>query len=378
MNEFLDILASSVKENSFVKLTLSKPAKKQSDLRNVYVKGVTLKGLPHYSFTYRHQTKDIVKNFPEGDWLEQLKSSMREFQVATLWTTDEEITFRTSKKGVTHLSRKKSVGQIVSDVHDRSKQLLASLDEKYLQLLGVSDREGKLIPRMADKYRQINKYLEILDGLVSDKEWNEKIRIVDMGSGKGYLTFALYSHLTHALKYNVEMTGVELRKELVTLCNEIAGQCSFHGLSFAESTIEGYEGGATDILIALHACDTATDDAIAKGIESGAQLIVCAPCCHKQIRKQLKGKSFDSPVLKYGIYKERFFEMVTDTLRALFLEMHGYKTNLFEFISSEHTNKNIMLTAVKSDSVDRDRASVRFDELKREYGIEYHYLEKLM
>ncbi|MGE0589067.1 MAG: SAM-dependent methyltransferase [Cyclobacteriaceae bacterium] len=378
MNEFLDILSSSTKNNSFVKLTLSKPVKKQSDLRNVYVKGVTLKDSPHYSFTYHYQTKDIVKNHPEDGWIDELKSSVSEFQVATLWTTDEEITLRTSKKGASHLSRKRSVGQVVSDSHDRTKQVLALLDEKYLQLLGVSDREGKLIPRMSDKYRQINKYLEILDGLVKEKEWQEPIHVVDMGSGKGYLTFALYNYFTQILNYKVEMTGVELRQELVNLCNTIASQCNFHSLRFEESTIEGFNGKDTDILIALHACDTATDDAIAKGIQSGAQLIVCAPCCHKQIRQQLKGKSFDSPLLKYGIYKERMFEMVTDTLRALFLEMHGYKTNLFEFISSEHTNKNIMLTAVKSDSIDRNRAASRFDQLKKEYGIEYHYLEKLI
>ncbi len=378
MNEFLDILTSCVKDNSFIKLTLSKPTKKQSDLRNVYVKGISLKALPHYSFTYHYQTRDIVKNYSEGEWLTALKSSMNEFQVATLWTNGEEITLRTSKKGASHVSRKKSIVEAASDSHDRSKQVLTSLDEKYLQLLGVADREGRLIPRMSDKYRQINKYLEILDGLVKGRAWNEPIHVVDMGSGKGYLTFALYSYLTQVLNHNVEMTGVELRKELVHLCKDFARQCNFQGLKFEESTIEGYSGGAIDILIALHACDTATDDAIAKGIQSGAELIVCAPCCHKQIRQQLKGKTFDNPVLKYGIYKERLFEMITDTLRALFLEMHGYKSNLFEFISSEHTNKNIMLTAVKSGSIDRDRAASRFNELKEEYGIEYHYLEKLM
>jgi hypothetical protein len=200
-----------------------------------------------------------------------------------------------------------------------------------------------------------------------------------MGAGKGYLTFALYDYLRNKLQHNVTVTGVELRKDLVDQCNKAAAECGFDQLHFECSSIEDFELKKVDILIALHACDTATDDAIAKGIKANADLIVCAPCCHKQIRQQLKGKEYKNPLLKYGIYKEREFEMVTDTIRALVLERNHYKSNIFEFISSEHTGKNTMLVGVKSKhKPDLPVIQGKIDSLKEAYQIDYHYLEKLM
>jgi protein-L-isoaspartate O-methyltransferase len=245
--------------------------------------------------------------------------------------------------------------------------------------LGVTDGEGNVIPKMADKFRQINKYLEIIESLIKNADLPEKISIVDMGSGKGYLTFALYDYLVQQRKMDVTITGIELRKELVDFCNDTAKACGFENLKFENKAIQEYKTKKLDVLIALHACDTATDDAIFKGMKANAELIITAPCCHKQIRQQLKGKEQESPILKYGIFKERQYEMVTDTMRALILEKHQYNTNIFEFISNEHTRKNVMLAATKtSKKADVENLNSKIEAIKSEYGVEEHYLEGLV
>ena len=199
-----------------------------------------------------------------------------------------------------------------------------------------------------------------------------------MGSVKGYLTFALYDYLKSTLKLNIKVTGIELRPELVEYCNTTAKKCGYENLKFMCQPIQEFEQDKIDILIALHACDTATDDAIAKGIIAKSQLIICAPCCHKKIRQQVKGKEQESPLLKYGIFKERQFEMVTDTIRALIMEEHQYQSKIFEFVSNEHTRKNIMLVGMKSDSKNENLAQTKIKRIKQEFQIEEHYLETLV
>jgi hypothetical protein len=170
-----------------------------------------------------------------------------------------------------------------------------------------------------------------------------------MGSGKGYLSFALFDYLQNTLKLPVKLTGVEFRQDLVDLCNKIAKESKFSNLQFVQDTIENYKSDKKiDVLIALHACDTATDDAIHKGISHNAELIITAPCCHKQIRKEMTRCTANkelSSLLSHGIFIERQAEMVTDNLRALYLEKANYSTKVFEFIATEHTPKNILITA---------------------------------
>lgn len=249
-------------------------------------------------------------------------------------------------------------------------------DSEFLFHLGIKDQKGKVIPKMADKYKQINKYLEIIEGLLKSTALPKKINIVDMGSGKGYLTFALYDFLRNTQKLDVQITGIELREELVNYCNQVAKKCGYTDLSFVSERIENYEKEKIDVLIALHACDTATDDAIYKGLMSNSSLIICAPCCHKQVRQSVKGTARENPILKYGIFQERQYEMVTDTIRALLLEKNQYKTKVFEFISNEHTRKNVMLVGSKASKAPNIKAiDIQINELKKYYGVHEHYLE---
>lgn len=381
IGEFLKEIRSAIGNHTFVKVTLSKPMKQAGELLNIYVRLTSIKNVDHLSFTYRFKTNDQVKNFSIDTGLDALAPLMENsFQHAALFSTRGDVSLRVSKKGKASIVKTTpNFTEAPVTAHDRQKVKRADHQDQYLTALGILDGNGELIPKMADKFKQINKYLEIIEGLVKSVSLPDVIRVVDMGSGKGYLTFALYDYLKNKLSLNVSVTGIELRKDLTDYCNATAKACGFDNLYFENRSIEEFNDTAVDIVIALHACDTATDDAIAKAIGLNASLIVCAPCCHKQIRQQVKGKEQESPLLKYGIFKERQFEMVTDTIRALILEKKNYNTRIFEFISNEHTRKNVLLVGVKTQqpAVSRQLDN-KIDELKKAYKIDFHYLEKLV
>ncbi|WP_375580694.1 SAM-dependent methyltransferase [Marivirga tractuosa] len=378
MQQFFQDIDKSLQQASFVKLTLSKPTRKTADLENVYLREVEIKNEKMISFTYRFKTNDQVKNYSYEEAKVELGNLLQtSFRIGTLFTLEKDIAIRINKKGkATITNNPPTFSDKLPAHHDKQKVKRAS-ESEFLFHLGIKDKHGKVIPKMADKYKQINKYLEIIEGLLKSTALPKKINIVDMGSGKGYLTFALYDFLRNTRKLDVQVTGIELREELVTYCNEVAKKCEYHDLSFVSERIENYDEARIDILIALHACDTATDDAIFKGLVSKSSLIICAPCCHKQVRQSVKGTAQDNPILKYGIFKERQFEMITDTIRALILERNQYKTKVFEFISNEHTRKNVMLVGSKASKAPNTEAiDSKIESLKKDFGVEEHYLEK--
>jgi SAM-dependent methyltransferase len=273
--------------------------------------------------------------------------------------------------------------------HDRSKKrLIDPKQSPWLHALGVTTAEGKVCAGMEAKFRQINKFVEILQPLLvragRDRAANvpsteflarktmagSPLTLVDMGCGKGYLTFAAYELLRRAGWTEVSVRGIEARSDLVELCQRAASGCGFSGLHFAAGTIESTSLDQVDVLVALHACDTATDDAIAKGIQARAALILVAPCCHKELRPQLSPPPVLAETLKHGILRERQAEFITDALRAALLEWAGYDTQVFEFISTEHTAKNLMIAAVKRGNPTRpDEEATRVRNLSAFYGI---------
>lgn len=379
IQEFIEKVSEAISLDQFSKLTLSKPRYKSNGLQNIFIRIVDLKGNQKLSFNYRHLTKDLTKNFELEEGLAELDSQLTEkFKHATLLTSQATWQMMINKKGNVTIIESQATGATKPSTHNKEKEKRAPLDAPYLYELGITNSKGELIPKMADKYRQINKYLEIMDHQIEAHVKKKVLKLVDMGSGKGYLTFALYDFLQNGKGLDVTVTGIELRQELVDFCNEKANKCGFEKLHFINQRIEEFQEDDIDILIALHACDTATDDALAKAIVAKSDLIVCAPCCHKQVRQQVKGKSQESPLLKYGIFQERHFEMVTDTIRALILEQHGYQSKVFEFVSNEHTRKNIMLIGSKSKQSNPEEASQKIATLKKEYHIDFQYLEQLI
>ena len=398
MQKFINKLELSLKDGSFVKLTLSKPSaigrQQSADLNNVYVKPIILKNEKMFSFTYRYERRDETKNYDAEQTLEIINQLVPNvFLNASLFTLTEDITLLISKKGKATVMTKAVKEQREQNVqHDKVKNRLINTDNPWWFKLGLTTREGKVTADMQHKFKQICKYVEIVDGVMKNVKFDGKIRIADMGAGKGYLTFALYEYLTQRCKYDIEMEGVEIRPDLVVKINEIIKESNLKDFRFVESCIEDYmtqrlrdtktqsmaDSATLDVLIALHACNTATDDAIIKGIESGAKLIICAPCCHKQIRQEMEKSKVVDPITRYGIFLERQAVMITDAIRALIMEYYGYKTQVMEFIEMEHTPKNILLVGKKSDApVDKEAILKQIEELKKQYGIEKHYLEKI-
>ncbi len=393
--KFINHLREAIQQEVFVKLSLGNYKGEEQNLKQIFVKPVVIKRQTMYAFTLRYQTKDIFKNFSFDDTLSTINNYLLDgFNVATLFTTTEEFILERNLKGAVKLraSQLKNVKSVVKTHDKEKKRLIAAVDNFYLNALGVTDGDGTVLKHAQDKFRQINQYVEILSSLIKELPENSIHDVVDMGSGKGYLTFALYDYLQQIVQ-KANVVGVEFRKDMVELCNAIAQQSSFDQLSFVEGTIDSYQPQNIDLLIALHACDTATDDAIYKGIKADAELIVVAPCCHKQIRREIEKNKAQNDLnflTKHGIFLERQAEMVTDGLRALILEYFGYKTKVFEFVSDVHTPKNVMVVGIKSKKLKvkggnlevlseaQNKILQKIKDTKAYFGIGYHHLERLL
>jgi hypothetical protein len=383
INKFIDKLHSFIDNKELVKLTLTGKKDKSSDLKKLIIKTVELKKGYYLNFVYRQNTKDITKNFEISEGINLIILALENnFLNAELSAKNATINLVILPNGKVKLKTSEPIAQpSLTYSHDKPKfRLINTLNNIYLHELGITNADGEIRHEMSDKFKQINQYIELLSPHLSELSRSITYHIVDMGSGKGYLTFALYDYLINNLNLTVKMTGVEFREELVTVCNDIARKANFDNLAFIKGTIEKTELEHIDILIALHACDTATDEAIYRGIKSEAALIVCAPCCHKQIRKAMNVTNELQNITKFGILKERQAEIITDTLRAMLLEAYGYKTNVFEFISVEHTPKNLMIIGRKvSDSNPKKQEIMNnIAAIKQIFGIEKHYLETLL
>jgi hypothetical protein len=379
---FPEIFQSAFQAGHLLKCTLSKPAAAAPpDLKNIYIRPVTLKNGVKIAFNYRYKTRDEVKNYTLPEALDLLKNMLgTAFMNAELFTTERDFSLRFEKDGTASWSDKQPASTVAPETaHDREKKRLLDPASPWLHTLGITSAKGEVLAAAQDKWRQINKYLEIIETLLRTHPLPADVQIADMGSGKGYLTFALYDFLTTRMNMRPQMTGIELRPALVEFCNKTARESNFQGLNFLATDINDYHPERLDMLIALHACDTATDLALATGIRLKAQIIVAAPCCHKQIRRDMETRNEMAPLLRFGILEERQAEILTDGIRALLLEANGYRTNVFEFISSEHTAKNVMITAI-SDKKQKAKQPVldKIAALKSGFGIREHYLEHLL
>jgi SAM-dependent methyltransferase len=384
IEEFLSAVKSAFAANTLIKLKLGGYHGGEPELKSVDVKKIVAKGVEKFSFTFHYKTRDIIKNLIQPEAMGHLRTALTdEFRSAQLATTELDVSFERNGDKV-RVKRSEVAGRSApSSDHNRAKNRpLSETNKPYLQALGITGKDGVVRNDAQDKFRQINKMVEIFAPLIQAIP-GDSVTIVDMGAGKGYLDFALYDYLANVAHRPVGIVGVELRPALVSDGNATAAASGFEGLSFQAGSIMDYDASGADAVIALHACDTATDDAIYKGITAGAALIAVAPCCHKQIRRQMEAgtpaPTLES-LLRHGIFLERQAEMVTDTLRALLLELNGYRTKVFEFVSDAHTPKNNLIVAEKDGRVGRDREAVlaQIGEIKAMFGIRQHYLEGLL
>jgi hypothetical protein len=404
LTQLLQRLADTA-QPAWQRLLLSKPASAtpaDAPLR-VSVRPVLLRGQPHWSFVHHHATRDITRNLPQPEGLAEVQAQLGPaFRHAHLYLHGEHWQLMLSRKGRGHLvvqrepasagassAAAQEAAAAPAAAHDRAKQRWLSLDRPFLAALGVTTPQGSLVPAMARKWKQINKFVEIFDHALRSAglAGQPGLRVVDFGAGRAYLTFAVHDWLTHGCGLPAQVTGVELRRELVDEANASITRLGLQGLRLRQGDVREVrdvrDGAAEpmDVMIALHACDTATDHAIHLGLQAGAKVILCSPCCHQQLRPQLLSPHPLKSIFQHGIHAEQQAEMLTDSLRALLLESRGYATQVFEFVALEHTRKNKMILAVQRQQPRADLAAAalaQVAELKRYFGVREQALEALL
>jgi protein-L-isoaspartate O-methyltransferase len=379
---FAALFEEALAAGELVKLVLGKPRAAAGDLVRVSARPLLLKGEAVVSFVYTHKTRDITKNLAGPEAARVVRALIDTMLGhAHLFTTTEEVQLMISKKGRQTLMRGKASASAAPAAHDREKHRFIDINRAFLTELGVTNAQHQLVPAMARKWKQINKFIEVLANALEASALKRaaQINVLDFGSGKGYLTFAMHDYLRHTLGLPALVAGVELRDDMVALCNGVVQRLGLDGLRFEQGDVRSRPLAPTDIMIALHACDTATDHAIHTGIRAGAAIIMCSPCCHKELRPQLMSPHPIRAILKHGVHQAQEAEMLTDGLRALMLDACGYDTQVFEFITLEHTNKNKMILAVKRQAAgNADEAWRQVDEIKSYYGVREHCLETLL
>ena len=280
--------------------------------------------------------------------LQKAMENMRQMQIET---RRHLYTVLVSKKGKVTI-KKKALACERKEIdlsHNRKKHYILEegVPVPFLLDLGVMTEEGKVVKSRFDKFRQINRFLEFIEDILPELDWSREVTIIDFGCGKSYLTFAMYYYLHECKGYNIRIIGLDLKKEVIRHCSELGRKYGYEKLTFLEGDIAGYTGADhADMVVTLHACDTATDYALAKAVGWGAKVILSVPCCQHELNGQIQTEEF-SLLTRYGIVKERFSALATDAIRANLLAYCGYKTQLLEFVDFSHTPKNILIRAVK-------------------------------
>lgn len=382
--QFLDAVAQALNSKQLQRLTLSQYQGDIVDLQKISMRLVEVQQQTSLSCLYHYKTKDVTQNYALDQAMQHVRQLLAQCKQANLLSRDAEWQLKRTKKSVLVKCQKCTTSATesvkASGQHDREKKRYLDQHSPFLHYLGVSDAEGKVIPSMARKWKQINKFVEIFESAIDSlPQQSRALHVVDFGSGKGYLTFALYDYLQKQ-QQKPNVTGVELSDKMVQFCQDAAQKSQFDQLQFFQGDVRSYQPEHLDVMIALHACDIATDFAIHTGIRLGASVIMCAPCCHKELRPQMQSPSLLKPMLQFGIHAGQQAEMLTDTIRALLLKAYGYDTKVFEFVALEHTSKNKMILATKRKQVDTPDAEVmaQIQALKQHYGIAQHSLELLL
>ena len=352
----LNELLSQILNKDLIQIILSNSQNKEFAAK-VKIRPVLIKGELLFQETLYRGTQVFHENFDRSAMSQRIEKLLSEnFRQGEFQGSNLSATVLVSKKGNMTIKTKRpqnnaeSKGRELSELtHNREKQyiLQEGIPVDFLVGLGVQTPEGKITKNRYDKFRQINRYLEFIEDVLDKLPTGRTIRIIDFGCGKSYLTFAMYYYLHVLQKRDICVTGLDLKKDVIAHCNALAKQCGYEKLSFEVGDISTYNGSdAVDMVVSLHACDTATDYAIEKAVKWGASVIMAVPCCQHEVNKQISCKELQ-PLLKYGLIKERMAALITDAVRANLLEEQGYDTQIIEFIDMEHTPKNLLIRAVK-------------------------------
>lgn len=372
---YIDIIKELLVKNELIEIIISGKEEKTTEYNKISIKPFLKDEIIYFQFAYIYDKKTTHENIEAVETIDKLVEDFVNFKQMVIFSKSNDYQVLKNKKGIKVIKNKasKKQGELL---HNRKKNYIIPEDEpcKFLEILGVMNEKGKVFKDKYDKFRQINKYLEFIRDIKDELNKKKKIRIVDFGSGKAYLTFALYYYINEVLGVEAEITGIDLKKDVVEFCNDTAKKLEYKNLKFLWGDIKTFtEFEGIDMIVTLHACDIATDMAIAHGIKWKSRIIMVVPCCQHEIFTQIKNESM-SPLLKHGILKERISSLVTDAARGNLLEVVGYNVQFVEFIDMEHTPKNIMIRAIYNGQKN-EKALVEYMRYKEFWSIE-PYLEK--
>ena len=369
----MDELRKLLQENlniDFISATLSNPRDKDA-IQKVKVRPILKKDTLLFQLESFQNNQAFHENMEVEKACEKLLEHMENMKQMQLDTQGCSYSVLISKKGKVTIKNKLKKGdrKKINMSHDRKKKyvLEEGIPVPFLQDLGVMTQEGKIVHAKFDKFRQINRFLEFIEDILPELDKDRELTILDFGCGKSYLTFAMYYYLHELKSYDIRIIGLDLKKDVIRHCNELSEKYGYEKLKFLEGDIADYTGvNKVDMVVTLHACDTATDYALAKAIGWDAKVILSVPCCQHELNRQIKNEVLE-PILKYGLLKERMAALITDGLRAEYLEREGYTAQILEFIDMEHTPKNILIRAVKNkkkkgqgdDAIRRCEAALR-------------------
>jgi len=372
MPETDELLTRLFDEPSLTRAVLSKPRSQELPAK-VTVDPVDLRGRPAFRFTTHLADRTTHENLDGDEARERLGLLLADYGQGLLQTPEADWQVLGEK-----VLRRPPTRPVASREHDRRKHYL--LEEgtpvPFLVDLGVMTPDGKVRKSRYDKFRQVNRFLELVDDVVPSLRPDGTLRVIDFGCGKSYLTFAIYHLLTVLRGREVELVGLDLKEDVIAACSAFAARSGAAGLRFELGDIAGFDPGEdVDLVVSLHACDTATDEALAQAVRWGADAILAVPCCQKEAYRQLES-SLLSPLLRHGLAKERFASLVTDALRAQLLELAGYRAQLVELVALEHTAKNVLIRAVKGTPAGADVRRA-YEELRDSLGLD-PALERLL
>lgn len=350
MNELRELLQDNL-NIEFITATLSNPRRKDGPVK-IKVRPLLQKEHLVFQLELFQNNQAFHRNADSQEACELILGHMENMRQMQMETQKYQYTVLVSKKGKVTIKKKaqKCERKDVDMSHNRKKHyvLEEGIPVPFLQDLGVMTQEGKVVHSRFDKFWQINRFLEFIEDILPELDKGRELTILDFGCGKSYLTFAMYYYLHELKHYDIRIIGLDLKKDVIRHCNELSRKYGYEKLVFLEGNIADYTGvDKVDMVVTLHACDTATDFALAKAIGWDAKVILSVPCCQHELNRQIKNEVLE-PVFKYGLIKERMAALVTDALRAEYLEREGYDAQILEFIDMEHTPKNILIRAVKT------------------------------
>lgn len=351
----------------FISGTISNPREK-GGIQKVKIRPMLVKDRLVFQLEAFQNNQAFHENLSVEEATEKVQEYMEQFKQLQIMTKKTNYTVLVSKKGKVTVQKKAVKGEVkeVDLSHNRSKKYILEEGIKvpFLYDLGVQTEDGKIVKSRFDKFRQINRFLEFIEDILPQLSKDKEVTILDFGCGKSYLTFAMYYYLHELKEYDIRIIGLDLKKEVIRHCNELSEKYGYEKLRFLEGDIADYTGvNKVDMVVTLHACDTATDYALAKAVGWDAKVILSVPCCQHELNRQIRNEVLE-PVLRYGLLKERMAALITDGLRAQYLEREGYEAQILEFIDMEHTPKNILIRAVKRNQKADQKESVRRQQIE--------------